>query len=317
MDKEHIDRIRKEDEYMNGKYYKKHPEILDKKNIAEKAIKAEMSRFMIVFGNANNLAYAACAEYVDKARLVKNYSCIKQATERIMKELKTVESKLKYGNGPKFFEIAYKGDDALSIFVDDFDNEKYFELWTAIGYSSYFINRNIINSLLSKLKKVYNEVCDDVTTADAIAQAELAYAITLYASRMYETVVKHISTRYGINKQVVSGMLEHFCILKPLAALENSRRLIKKRIKRKVILEESKIHNIELSLGQVGEMFKMSSVLKAFIKSIEEYMEFFRSKKKYKQVLAEAQAELIEECEHELKFRGEKLKRERNERERI
>lgn len=154
-----------------------------------------------VMGVANNAAWMACLEALDKAKTHPRYrkrsrdgKSIKWLFKRAVEAHKAYERTLLYGGPPYFFRLNDLPPAARKAFGDISDAD-YYDLWTAIGAKTYEKSRTFVTCLANKFRVSMEQ--HGIENADICSWITTATTCLKIAVRVYESALRSAGKTAG------------------------------------------------------------------------------------------------------------------------
>ena len=264
-------------------------------------LKAEMG---IVFP----FQWYGCLDIIDKVKATKHFKQgVKKGLNGYISEMKIKRAQLLYPphGSTRMFHVGDFNKSTLMKFREGITDEEYYDLWESQGLVAHAKNKTLINSLIWKLQKSFNERGDK--NAEVLALLCAGEAIIRLCLVHHNEKMKVFRDQYGYGLEDVHRCFEMFNIAKAAHQWHIALNSLDHNICEKLceILDE---RNVVIGLKQImEELTEVDNVLKITRENVVNNREIFRNKRTW---LGEIQNidEMIADAPEAEKVLKEKIK---------
>lgn len=264
-------------------------------------LKAEMG---IVFP----FQWYGCLDIIDKVKATKHFKQgVKKGLNGYISEMKIKRAQLLYPphGSTRMFHVGDFNKSTLMKFREGITDEEYYDLWESQGLVAHAKNKTLINSLIWKLQKSFNERGDK--NAEVLALLCAGEAIIRLCLVHHNEKMKVFRDQYGYGLEDVHRCFEMFNIAKAAHQWHIALNSLDHNICEKLceILDE---RNVVIGLKQImEELTEVDNVLSITRENVVNNREIFRNKRTW---LGEIQNidEMIADAPEAEKILKEKIK---------
>lgn len=264
-------------------------------------LKAEMG---IVFP----FQWYGCLDIIDKVKATKHFKQgVKKGLNGYISEMKIKRAQLLYPphGSTRMFHVGDFNKSTLMKFREGITDEEYYDLWESQGLVAHAKNKTLINSLIWKLQKSFNERGDK--NAEVLALLCAGEAIIRLCLVHHNEKMKVFRDQYGYGLEDVHRCFEMFNIAKAAHQWHIALKSLDHNICEKLceILDE---RNVVIGLKQImEELTEVDNVLNITRENVVNNREIFRNKRTW---LGEIQNvdEMIADAPEAEKVLKEKIK---------
>lgn len=264
-------------------------------------LKAEMG---IVFP----FQWYGCLDIIDKVKATKHFKQgVKKGLNGYISEMKIKRAQLLYPplGSTRMFHVGDFNKSTLMKFREGITDEEYYDLWESQGLVAHAKNKKLINSLIWKLQKSFNERGDK--NAEVLALLCAGEAIIRLCLVHHNEKMKVFRDQYGYGLEDVHRCFEMFNIAKAAHQWHIALNSLDHNICEKLceILDE---RNVVIGLKQIlEELTEVDNVLNITRENVVNNREIFRNKRTW---LGEIQNvdEMIADAPEAEKVLKEKIK---------
>ena len=264
-------------------------------------LKAEMG---IVFP----FQWYGCLDIIDKVKATRHFKQgVKKGLNGYISEMKIKRAQLLYPphGSTRMFHIGDFNKSTLMKFREGITDEEYYDLWESQGLVAHAKNKTLINSLIWKLQKSFNERGDK--NAEVLALLCAGEAIIRLCLVHHNEKMKVFRDQYGYGLEDVHRCFEMFNIAKAAHQWHIALNSLDHNICEKLceILDE---RNVVIGLKQImEELTEVDNVLNITRENVVNNREIFRNKRTW---LGEIQNidEMIADAPEAEKVLKEKIK---------
>lgn len=264
-------------------------------------LKAEMG---IVFP----FQWYGCLDIIDKVKATKHFKQgVKKGLNGYISEMKIKRAQLLYPplGSTRMFHVGDFNKSTLMKFREGITDEEYYDLWESQGLVAHAKNKKLINSLIWKLQKSFNERGDK--NAEVLALLCAGEAIIRLCLVHHNEKMKVFRDQYGYGLEDVHRCFEMFNIAKAAHQWHIALNSLDHNICEKLceILDE---RNVVIGLKQIlEELTEVDNVLNITRENVVNNREIFRNKRTW---LGEIQNvdEMIADAPEAEKILKEKIK---------
>lgn len=264
-------------------------------------LKAEMG---IVFP----FQWYGCLDIIDKVKATKHFKQgVKKGLNGYISEMKIKRAQLLYPphGSTRMFHVGDFNKSTLMKFREGITDEEYYDLWESQGLVAHAKNKTLINSLIWKLQKSFNERGDK--NAEVLALLCAGEAIIRLCLVHHNEKMKVFRDQYGYGLEDVHRCFEMFNIAKAAHQWHIALNSLDHNICEKLceILDE---RNVVIGLKQImEELTEVDNVLNITRENVVNNREIFRNKRTW---LGEIQNvdEMIADAPEAEKVLKEKIK---------
>lgn len=264
-------------------------------------LKAEMG---IVFP----FQWYGCLDIIDKVKATKHFKQgVKKGLNGYISEMKIKRAQLLYPphGSTRMFHVGDFNKSTLMKFREGITDEEYYDLWESQGLVAHAKNKTLINSLIWKLQKSFNERGDK--NAEVLALLCAGEAIIRLCLVHHNEKMKVFRDQYGYGLEDVHRCFEMFNIAKAAHQWHMALKSLDHNICEKLceILDE---RNVVIGLKQIlEELTEVDNVLSITRENVVNNREIFRNKRTW---LGEIQNidEMIADAPEAEKVLKEKIK---------
>ena len=264
-------------------------------------LKAEMG---IVFP----FQWYGCLDIIDKVKATKHFKQgVKKGLNGYISEMKIKRAQLLYPphGSTRMFHVGVFNKSTLMKFREGITDEEYYDLWESQGLVAHAKNKTLINSLIWKLQKSFNERGDK--NAEVLALLCAGEAIIRLCLVHHNEKMKVFRDQYGYGLEDVHRCFEMFNIAKAAHQWHIALNSLDHNICEKLceILDE---RNVVIGLKQImEELTEVDNVLNITRENVVNNREIFRNKRTW---LGEIQNvdEMIADAPEAEKVLKEKIK---------
>ena len=264
-------------------------------------LKAEMG---IVFP----FQWYGCLDIIDKVKATKHFKQgVKKGLNGYISEMKIKRAQLLYPphGSTRMFHVGDFNKSTLMKFREGITDEEYYDLWESQGLVAHAKNKTLINSLIWKLQKSFNERGDK--NAEVLALLCAGEAIIRLCLVHHNEKMKVFRDQYGYGLEDVHRCFEMFNIAKAAHQWHIALNSLDHNICEKLceILDE---RNVVIGLKQImEELTEVDNVLSITRENVVNNREIFRNKRTW---LGEIQNidEMIADAPEAEKVLKEKIK---------
>lgn len=264
-------------------------------------LKAEMG---IVFP----FQWYGCLDIIDKVKATKHFKQgVKKGLNGYISEMKIKRAQLLYPphGSTRMFHVGDFNESTLMKFREGITDEEYYDLWESQGLVAHAKNKKLINSLIWKLQKSFNERGDK--NAEVLALLCAGEAIIRLCLVHHNEKMKVFRDQYGYGLEDVHRCFEMFNIAKAAHQWHIALNSLDHNICEKLceILDE---RNVVIGLKQImEELTEVDNVLSITRENVVNNREIFRNKRTW---LGEIQNvdEMIADAPEAEKVLKEKIK---------
>ena len=264
-------------------------------------LKAEMG---IVFP----FQWYGCLDIIDKVKATKHFKQgVKKGLNGYISEMKIKSAQLLYPphGSTRMFHVGDFNKSTLMKFREGITDEEYYDLWESQGLVAHAKNKTLINSLIWKLQKSFNERGDK--NAEVLALLCAGEAIIRLCLVHHNEKMKVFRDQYGYGLEDVHRCFEMFNIAKAAHQWHIALNSLDHNICEKLceILDE---RNVVIGLKQImEELTEVDNVLNITRENVVNNREIFRNKRTW---LGEIQNvdEMIADAPEAEKVLKEKIK---------
>ena len=236
-------------------------------------LKAEMG---IVFP----FQWYGCLDIIDKVKATKHFKQgVKKGLNGYLSEMKIKRAQLLYPplGSTRMFHVGDFNKSTLMKFREDITDEEYYDLWESQGLVAHAKNKTLINSLIWKLQKSFNERGDK--NAEVLALLCAGEAIIRLCLVHHNEKMKVFRDQYGYGLEDVHRCFEMFNIAKAAHQWHIALNSLDHNICEKLceILDE---RNVVIGLKQImEELTEVDNVLNITRENVVNNREIFRNKR--------------------------------------
>lgn len=264
-------------------------------------LKAEMG---IVFP----FQWYGCLDIIDKVKATKHFKQgVKKGLNGYISEMKIKRAQLLYPplGSTRMFHVGDFNKSTLMKFREGITDEEYYDLWESQGLVAHAKNKTLINSLIWKLQKSFNERGDK--NAEVLALLCAGEAIIRLCLVHHNEKMKVFRDQYGYGLEDVHRCFDMFNIAKAAHQWHMALNSLDHNICEKLceILDE---RNVVIGLKQImEELTEVDNVLSITRENVVNNREIFRNKRTW---LGEIQNvdEMIADAPEAEKLLKEKIK---------
>lgn len=264
-------------------------------------LKAEMG---IVFP----FQWYGCLDIIDKVKATKHFKQgVKKGLNGYISEMKIKRAQLLYPphGSTRMFHVGDFNKSTLMKFREGITDEEYYDLWESQGLVAHAKNKTLINSLIWKLQKSFNERGDK--NAEVLALLCAGEALIRLCLVHHKEKMKVFRDQYGYGLEDVHRCFEMFNIAKAAHQWHIALNSLDHNICEKLceILDE---RNVVIGLKQImEELTEVENVLNITRENVVNNREIFRNKRTW---LGEIQNvdEMIADAPEAEKVLKEKIK---------
>ena len=236
-------------------------------------LKAEMG---IVFP----FQWYGCLDIIDKVKATKHFKQgVKKGLNGYISEMKIKRAQLLYPphGSTRMFHVGDFNKSTLMKFREGITDEEYYDLWESQGLVAHAKNQTLINSLIWKLQKSFNERGDK--NAEVLALLCAGEAIIRLCLVHHNEKMKVFRDQYGYGLEDVHRCFEMFNIAKAAHQWHIALNSLDHNICEKLceILDE---RNVVIGLKQImEELTEVDNVLTITRENVVNNREIFRNKR--------------------------------------
>ena len=221
-----------------------------------------------------------CLDIIDKVKATKYFKQgVKKGLNGYISEMKIKRAQLLYPphGSTRMFHVGDFNKSTLMKFREGITDEEYYDLWENQGLVAHAKNRQLINSLIWKLQKSFNERSDK--NAEVLALLCAGEALIRLCLVHHNEKMKVFRDQYGYGLEDVHRCFEMFNVAKAAYQWHNAIKSLDHNICEKLteILEE---RNVVIGLKQLlEELTEADNVLHITRENLVDNREIFRNKR--------------------------------------